>query len=165
MTFLEIQNQVLTWLDDINAGYFTRPQISIWINNAQREVQKLLIQAGENYYVTCGVTETVQNYDSYALPADFYKSHKLEIVTSGSILTAAQRAQATYNILQSVTPMEAATIINQGPGKPAVYYLKKDCMVLRAIPDRAYPLILTYSYKVSDMVADNSTPDVPIQYQ
>lgn len=157
MTFLQLQTLVLSWLDDPNAGYFTTPQIKVWINNAQRELQKQLIQAGENWYLTCATTSTVANYDCYALPSDFLKLHKLEVVISGSGTTA------TTSIIFPNTVMQSNLNLI-GPGTPSTYYLKKDCVVLRPVPDSAKTLILNYSYRVSDMVYDSEEPDAPPQY-
>ena len=84
MTLLELENLVLSWLDDPNASYYTRPQLKVWINNAQREVQRRLIKAGENYYEIPVYTFNVDNIRGYSLPSDFLKVHKLEIVLSGS---------------------------------------------------------------------------------
>jgi hypothetical protein len=42
---------MLSWLDDPNAGYFSASDTLAWLNQAQREVQKQLILAGENWYV------------------------------------------------------------------------------------------------------------------
>ena len=44
MTFVELQVLTSTWLDDVNNGYFTLPQIKQWLNNAQLETQKLVVQ-------------------------------------------------------------------------------------------------------------------------
>ena len=160
MTFLEIQDLVLTWLDDADAGYFTRPQVRRFVNNALRETQKQLIQSGESWYLKCVQTNTIANKDAYALPADFLKLHRLEIITSGDG-TQIQDAKA---VLLPMTPMES-TSVPTGPGTSSVYYLKKNCLVLKSVPDRSYPIRLLYSYAASDMVIDTEIPDVPVPYQ
>jgi hypothetical protein len=162
VTFQDLQNQVLTWLDDINGTYFTNAQTTFWLNNAQRECQKQLIQAGEHWYLTTAGTNLVANEDCYSLPADFRVVHKLELLSQGALTDPIiiQKRERIY----PVTPIES-DLINYGPGFPSGYYLKKNCIVFRAIPDLAYPVLLTYSYMVSDMTLPTSVPDVPVQYQ
>lgn len=163
MTFVELQDLVLSWLDDPDAGYFTRPQVSRWLNNALRECQKQLIQAESSWYMVAVQTNCIftPNYkDAYTLPSDFLKLHRLEIFTQGvGTLPSDQSVLVT-----PMTPVEAMSV-PQGPGCPTSYYLKKDCIVLRPYPDQAYPLKLTYSYAVSEMTEDTDQPDVPVQFQ
>lgn len=159
MTFLELQELVLSWLDDLEAGYFTRPQIKRWINNGLRELQKQLIQANESYYLRCQTTACVANQAAYQLPSDFYKLRLLEYCPSG---TGYQVTDPWYMLLPK-TMVEIITV-SQGPGAPSVYYLKKNCIVLKAVPDRTYPLRLTYDYQVSLMTSDSEVPDAPVDY-
>jgi hypothetical protein len=157
MTFLELQNLILDWLDDPNAGYFTLAKVKQWINNAQKEVQKRLLQAGENWYLTCEQTTTVANQSDYALPDDFLKSHRVCIVTSPGTTSEVERE------LQPITLNQQDLVINQ-PGEPECFFLKKARMVLVPKPDQAYTLRLYYSYRVADMTIDTETPDAPEQY-
>lgn len=156
-TFQDLQNLCLSWLDDLDAGYFTLPQVSVWLNNAQRECQKQLLQAGENWYETTLYGNTVQNQDNYTCPADFLKVNKFEVVASGT------GTQENRQILWPVTTIQ----LNQQPldqGLPAVYGIKKNCFTLKPTPDNIYKLYLTYSYRVADMTVPTQVPDVPEQY-
>lgn len=155
MTFLELQDLTLSWLDDPEAGYFTRPQVKRWLNNAQLEVQKKLLQAAENWYLTCATTTLVQGQDCYVLPPDFLKLHHLEVVIDA--------VQNTAFVLKHSTQAEADAY-RWGNGNPATFFLEKDCLVLRPTPQTVFPLKLHYSYIVQDMVSDNEPPDVPEQY-
>lgn len=157
MTRAEIRNLVLYWLDDLNAGYFTEPQVNVWINNAQKECQKRLIKAGQNYYVECVQTTLVVNQRSYALPEDIKKINRLEIIVSG----------VTPN--ESVTPIIPITLMQQdmlptGNGTPSCYFLSKNKLTLLPAPDTALVMRLDYSYLVADMTADSDIPDVPESY-
>lgn len=159
MVRLDLQNLVLTWLDDINATYFTPNIVQVWLNNAQREVQKQLLQAGQQWYTVCAYTQTVANQEIYAVPSDFLKVQKFEVITSGFGTTSEIK-----QVLDPVT-LQEAEIYDIGPAVPQCYYLLKNCFGVRAVPDNTYYLRLSYSYLVSDMAADNSPPDVPTQYQ
>lgn len=162
MTLLQLRTLVLSWLDDPNGTYFTETQVNTWLNNAQREVQKQLIQAGENFYVTRVSTTTVQNYDTYSLPTDFMRLHKLELLTEGTT------TPPTYNqVRQQITPVTLVQLdkVSMSTGKPAVHAIRKNCIVLRPIPDNAYTIYMDYSPEVDDMVGDAATPNVPLRYQ
>lgn len=160
MTFLELQDLCLTWLDDVDAGYFTRPQIKRFLNNAIHECQKQLVQSGESWYLTCSQTNTIANQEAYALPSDFLRLNRLEVFTSGD----GTQPSDMRSVLIPLTPMES-TSVPSGPATPSVYYLKRDCLVLRSTPDRSYPLRLLYTYRVSEMTVDTEIPDCPTQYQ
>ena len=73
LTFVELQDRTLYMLDDVNAGYFSRTQIKRSVNDAQQEVQKLLIKAGEGWYEKCVETTCVRDQADYALPDEFRK--------------------------------------------------------------------------------------------
>lgn len=162
MVLSDLENMVWTWLDDLNGTYFTKAQIDVWLNNAQRETQKQLIQAGQNWYMTSAGTNLIANLDCYSLPLDLRIIHKVEILTQGTLTTPV--SQQTRTRIVKKTPIES-DMVDVGPAEPSAYYLKKNCIVFRAIPDLPYPCILTYSYMVQDMVASTAVPDVPIQYQ
>lgn len=158
MNFSQLQTLVLSWLDDPQAAYFTLPQINVWINNGQREVQKLLLKTGDLYYATkmSGTTQT--NQGLYALPSDFVKLHKFEIVIAGAGTTNEIRetmAPVTYNQLDQVS---------QQQGCPAAYNIRRNIVELRPIPDNTYTMYLSQSYRVVDMALPGDLPDVPTDY-
>lgn len=157
MTFGELKTLVSVWLDDLEFGYFTQNQVGVWLNNAQLEAQKQLIQAGQNWYMTCATTNTVMNSDCYALPSDFLKLHKIEVVVSGEFPN-----DNTVRLIP-VTPVEADGL-GSGIGRPSAYFLKKDCIVLRVTPDNTYQLNMLYSPRVVNMTVDSEEPNVPPEY-
>lgn len=157
MTLTELETMVAVWLDDVNETYFTQSQIWRWLNNAQREAQKQLIQAGENFYVTRASTSLVVDQDTYALPDDFMRLNQLEIAISGSGTSEVRQSLGfvTLNQLNSVSMTS---------GTPTNYTLRGNCIVVRPIPDAALTMYMDYSYLVTDMSTGGSTPNVPAQY-
>lgn len=148
---------MLSWLDDPNAGYFTEANMNAWINNAQKHVQRQLIQSGELYYAQEVQTTLVASTNEYALPDDYLRHHKMEIIVSGTF------PNQNRTTLTQVTPMQASNF-GYGTGLPVAYYMKKDSFVLLKCPDQAYTLAMLYSYLVADMDDDADEPDVPLQY-
>lgn len=157
MTFGQMQNLVATWLDDTNFGYFTTDNVKLWLNNAQRRVQKRLLKAGELYYKIDVQTTLVVNQRNYELPADFKKLHYLEIVLSG--VTPNEAVQPISPITENQKYM-----ISTGPGTPLWYVISGTQLILRPAPDTALTIRMGYSYEVADMVNDSDVPDVPESY-
>ncbi len=158
MTLLTLRTLVSQWVDDPQNGYFTVPTLNLFLNNAQREVQKLLIQAEDSYYTKLVTTSTIQNQQDYALPDDMLKLTRLEVVASGSGITADRR------LLQNITINQQGMVGPQS-GLPVCYYWQKSRLSLLPVPDQAYPLNLYYDYLVADMVMDSDVPDVPQDFQ
>lgn len=154
----DVKNKITYWVDDLLKGYFTDPQLNRFVNDAQIEVQKLLLQAGQNYYVTISDTQMVSGQKEYVLPSDFLHLHRLEIVTQG------------YGTTNEVTNPVLPITINQQDifpftqGTPQGYYLKSDRIVLIPTPDTNLYLRLTYSYKVVQLVLDTDIVNVPDEY-
>lgn len=157
MTFGELKSLVSFWLDDLQFGYFTEAQVSVWLNNAQKEVQKRLIKAGDNYYVKCVQTTLVVNQNDYVLPEDFKKENRLEVVISGTV------PNESVNAITPIT-LNQQDLVVTGVGTPQWYYFKRNRIVVIPAPDTALPLRLYYSYLVADMTLDTDVPDVPESY-
>lgn len=157
MTLLELKNLVAYWLDDLNFGYFTEAQVTVWLNNAQQEVQKRLIKAAQNYYTKCVQTTLVVNQNSYALPEDFRKEHRLEVILSGTI---PNESSVTLNPIT----MNQQDLVQNGVGTPGWYFISRNKIILQPAPDTALTLKLVYSYRVANMVLNSDVPDVPAHY-
>lgn len=157
MTFLDLQNLTAYWLDDLSFGYFTPVQVQLWLNNAQKEVQKMLLQSRSNFYVTRVQTTMVVNQQDYVLPMDFMTVHRAEVVLNGTPPNEDTSPLAPMTINQQ-------DLVPNRTGTPQFYFLKKNRMTLFPAPDVALTLRLYYSYAVSDMVLPTDSPDIPAPY-
>lgn len=157
MTLTQLQVMVSTWLDDLNNTYFTLPQVNTWLNNAQRECQKQLIQAGENFYVTRVSTNLVQNVDTYSLPPNFMRLNKFELLQSGTGVNQVRKALAFVTLNQ----LDAVSMTT---GQPECYNIRNNCVTLRPIPDNNYTVYMDYTEMVVDMTVGTQTPNAPTQY-
>lgn len=158
MTFVQLQTMVSSWLDDPNNGYFTLAEVKLWLNNAQREAQKMVIQAFEGHYRKVVETTMVQYQREYQLPSDFKKLSRIEVVLSGTTFQT-----------ESVTRLSKITenqqdMVTERTGTPMAYYFKGDQVVLVPAPDDDKTLRLTYLYRVTDMSNDADLPDIPADY-
>lgn len=157
MNLSELKQLVSYWLDDLDLAYFTPAQVTRFLNNAQKEVQKRLILSGENWYLKCAQTSLVQNQREYILPDDFLTVNRLEVVVSGT------PPQESLAVILPITPQQQDLIPTQ-QGVPVGYFLNKGRFICFPAPDNTYTLRLYYQYKIADMVNDVDIPDVPDVY-
>jgi hypothetical protein len=157
MTLTSLTNLVLYWVDDVNADYFTSTQVTAFLNNAQVEVQKMLLRAGENFYTKAVQTTTVVNQTDYVLPSDFLKINNIELITSGTV------PNEEIITLDQIT-LNQRHLVRNNASTPRYFYIHRDRVVLAPIPDKAVTLRMTYSYRVADMSSGTDEPDVPVQY-
>ena len=157
MTFLELKNLAAFLLDDPNFEYYSSASLGVVINNAYKEVQKMIVAAGQDYYVECVETDTVVDQEIYTFPTKFLKINNLRLVTSGTGVN--QKFQNLKEIVRSDIQNIAPT------GTPAFYYLDSDYLHLRPIPNVVKTIIMDYTRLVSDMEDDADEPDCPEQYQ
>ena len=159
-TVAQLTTLMLSWLDDPNAGYFDAATTLVWLNMAQREVQKQLIMAGENYYLADPVeTLTVYGQAGYKLPTDFLKEHRIEIIMNGTGANETRQALSVITLNeQDMTPITL--------GDPMNYYIQKDFFVVSPTPQTAnLTMRLYYSYRIADLVNTSSVPDIPEEFQ
>jgi len=157
MTFNDLQNLTAYWLDDLNFGYFTPTQVQLWINNAQVEIEKLLIKSGHSRYNLWVSTPLVVGQSDYVLPADFMKIQNLEIVLSGVPPNEALTPVLPITVNQKY-------LIDNGQSTPAVYRFRKNRIVIQPAPDTALLMRMEYTYLVANMVNPTDIPDVPTEY-
>lgn len=155
------KDKVTYYVDDLNKGYFTDVQLNRFINDAQFEVQKLLLQSGNNWYLTVSTTPIVASQAEYVLPSDFLHLHRLVVVTQNLNLST-----EVNNLVFPITTNQQ-DIYPFSPGSVQAYYLKKSRLVLVPFPDSSqasYYLKLFYSYRVATLVLDADNVDVPDEY-
>lgn len=158
MNRAELRTLVLSWLDDVNAGYFTPSQVNLWLNNGLKEVAKRLVAASENYYLKCVQTPTAYNQKSYALPIDFLKIQRLEVIVSGTA------PNLSVNPLQPIT-INQQDLLPTSNDTPSCYYISKNKLILLPIPLQPQTLRMIYTYVPVDMTSDTDVPDCPERYQ
>lgn len=156
MNFGDLKDLCAFYVDDLNFGYFTETQVGRFINNAQKEVQKILIGAYENFYIKCQETPLVPSQSQYFLPQDHLKVVRLEIQLDSTLDNTTR--------LEAVTPNQKELFTNQ-TGTPQGYYLMKNKIRLLPAPDSILTLRLYYVYLITEMTNDLHVPDVPEQYQ
>lgn len=163
MTLAEMRTLARYWLDDDEGGYFTDAMMLVFLNNAQRELQKKLLKAGEDYYKICVESATVKDQRDYQLPTDFMQLHRLERITSGSGDTAA--TERLQKITTNEVDVGAYNLQAGAQGMPYNYVLNKNTFSLYPVPNEGGKVLrLWYAPRVTDMAADDDVPDAPEDY-
>lgn len=158
LTLANLRTLCWDWLDDPAGSYFIQSTLDLRLNLAQKELQKRLISANQQWYVKCVNTATVIGQNAYAVPSDFIEVIRLDYVTQGSGTTA------TTQKLMSITPNQV-DMVTDTQGDPQFYYLQnQNLIILVPTPDRAVTLDLRYAYLLADMASASDTPDVPAQF-
>jgi hypothetical protein len=158
MTFLQLRVLTSGLLDDVDNGYFSVSQVNTWLNNAQKEVQKILNQAFEGHTIVKKQTTLVPSQREYALPSDFKRLHTINVVMQGTTT-----ADLVVQPLTKITRNQQYLVNNQ-TGTPQGYYFQGNYIVLVPAPDLARTMYMEYEYLIADMVLDADQPDLPPQY-
>lgn len=161
MNLAELKVDTASYLNDPNFGYFTESQVTRFLNEAQQEVQKLLIQAGQNFYLRCAKTAVIPDACTIALPDNFAKVNRLVMITGGVA------PNEDYSVLIPIT-LNQQDLVSNLSGTPTSYCLSKNSLRLFSTPDsttNGYLLRMDYTYRVSDMALDGEVPDIPDAFQ
>ena len=158
MTFLELRVRVSTWLKDKNNGFHTVADVNSYINDAMREVHRLLVQAAQNFFFKCQKAQFVAGACEYFLPSDFIKCERLEVVLS-------QNDGA--DVTKALMPISLNEQNNypQSKGIPDFYCLIGNKIKFFPIPNDDLFIKITYTYRLADMTLDNETPAIPEEFQ
>lgn len=156
MNFRQLKDLVAFWLDDLQFGYFTETQVGQWINNALKEVEKLLSASYENWHIKCATTSSVVGQTDYVLPSDFLKVNRVEYILSS--------ANSDKQTLQAIT-MNQQDLIQSGNSTPEAFFLRRNRIVLFPPPDSIKTLKLFYTFRIPEMTDDLEVPDIPEEYR
>lgn len=158
MTLAQIRTLVLSFLDDPDAGYFTNAQTLAFINNAQKEVQKIIAQGFEGHFLKAVYASTVANQREYQLPSDFKRLHRIELVLSGTNIS-----NESFIRIKKMSRNQQDMVYNNA-GTPEFYYFQGNYLILTPAPDAVKTLRMYYEYGVPDLSADGDISEIPIQH-
>jgi hypothetical protein len=157
VTLSEAKTRLSVLLDDLQFGYHTESQCTQYLNDAAQEVQKYLIQAGQNWYTKCVQATLTVGGCEYYLPSDFLEANRIEMVMSTS-----NSVDQTY-ALEPMT-LNQQDMLNQTRADPVCYVISKNRLKLFPVPQTARTIKLTYSYKIAPLTLDTESFDVPDEF-
>lgn len=143
-SYLSLQNEVLEF--QFNPGKY-RALVKTWLNDAQRIAvieSEIRVQEESASYATISADSSLE------LPADFSRTIDLHDTEEDRRLTKIS--------LRELDDLPDET------GRPSVYAVEKDEILLYPVPDGAYKLALRYWRLPEDMEADGDEPEIPKQH-
>lgn len=150
-------------VDDLLQGYFTSTTWDIFLNQAAKECQKKLVNAGNNWYLTIDVSQTLINgTGTYSLPANTLEVNRIEIVQNPGI-------NESWYTLQDITLNQQSMVKanNAISGQPTAFYLQKNSIVMWPQPDASVSgrtIRLWHSPLIADVSSDAATVDIPAEF-
>lgn len=160
MTVIEAMNYTASQVDDLLFGYFTKPQLLIYLNQAVQECQKKLIAAGNNWYLrktADGAHITVVNQDTYIPPDDLMNLNRLELVQNPGL-------NENRVALTSITLNQKDFFGGYTQWPVAFYFMKNDIVVVPAPQVGGLTIRYYYTYRIAPLVNDSDVIDVPQEF-
>lgn len=157
MTLAEMQTYLASLVDDPQQTYFTPAQTLLYINHAQQETQKLLIQAGQNFFLKSATFATVANGASYALPSDHMKTNRLEYV-QGSI------PNEYVSALSSITLNQQSQFSRYAQFPSCFYFFGRNAFILVPVPQTVCNMVHTYTYRIPDLAISTDVSEIPLEF-
>ena len=151
----QIKAYVASLVDDLQFSYFTETELLRYINQAQQEVQKKLVLAGNNWYVKITTAAMVVNQKNYTLPSDFLKMNRVESVENPGV-NEDRYPLCSISLNQKDNFDQSAD--------SCAWYLIKDDIYLTPSPKTARILRYYYTYRIAEVTIDADIPDVPLEY-
>lgn len=144
--------------DDYNppGSYFTTAELTRYANQMAAETQKLLIQAGNNWYVKIDQTaSTVINQAAYTLPTDFLKMNRIELVMNPGT------NETRYSVAHIPLSQKDSIAFDSDV---AAFYLLKSTLYFTPVPQTVKTIRYYYTYRIAQMTLDADIPDVPEEF-
>lgn len=163
MTVLEAFNYTASQVDDLLFGYFTKPQLLIYLNQSVQECQKKLVAAGNNWYLKRtpdsgpGATFTVVNQDTITPPADLLNVNRLEIVQNPGL-------NENRIAVRSITLNQKDYFQGYAQWPIAFFFQKTDIVLVPAPQVGGLLLRYYYTYRIAPLVNESDIIDVPEEF-
>lgn len=145
-------------VDDLNFGYFTKPQLYRFINQAAAEAQKKLIAAGNNWYLKKDESQTtIINQELYTPPTDLMDINRIELVQNPG-------PNETRYPLTSIT-LNQKDMFGYNPAQTYAFYFFKNQIAFVPIPNtNQYTIRFYYTYRIAEITGDSDTVDMPAEF-
>jgi hypothetical protein len=160
-TLLQLRTSLLIRGQYENSQDITAVVANELINDALEEAFNPIVERWDDFYVVTSPTfVTVSGTSAYALPTDFYKLRKVEILASGLATDATARWERLYPI--SIDDKHRHTVLR---GKRYKYWESTAGLSLVPTPAAVETLRLMYVPLAPQLVLDTDTVqfDVPVE--
>ena len=160
----QLRTLVRFYIDDRGSSRFTDAELLVFLNEGQKEVQKIIDEADENFFSDCQSYSVVTDTDSYefGLPDNLKKVIQVERLVSGGTPVPAEyvefRKRHDYPAIRH--ELNYFGIVKTAP----MYYLR-GLKIGIANPTESYTLRLWYTYAIPDLVNDADRSEIPPEYR
>lgn len=160
-TLLQLRTSLLIRGQYENSADITPAVANELINDALEEAYNLIIERWDDFYTVVSPTfATVAGTAAYALPAEFYKLRKVEILTSGVATDSTARWERLYPV--SIDDTHRKRMLH---GKRYKYWQAQTNITLVPTPQAVETLRLYYIPLAPQLTLDTDTVqfDVPVE--
>jgi hypothetical protein len=160
MNLTEMRTQARVYLDDRNSERFTDAEVTLGLNRAQEELQKLIddtdemyFSAGQNYNVIASTT----SYE-FTLPTDCKKVLLAERLSADTDPVPARWTQLARRHFEYTNNLFATNSV----ASPLCYLRGTKIGVVK--PGSTYTLRIWYTKRLADLVSTLDTSEIPAEY-
>lgn len=148
---------------DGTSSFFADSALVNYFNQAQREIQSVIVQAYENYFVTHSDINIVAGTDEYALHSQVMKIVRVEYIGDNNINSPEEIYPITFNEKEYY---HNANLDVTALGTVQAYALKDKSFVLRPRPEVTQNCAVRYYFikVLSDLTASGAISEIPIQF-
>lgn len=163
-TFLNVRDQVRSYLDESAAVDFTEDEVKREVNAGYHRVISAVLETFENHYVSQYTAASVNGQQEYALPSDFLKMRRVEINYQPNTTGSVRQRAYPMDIDQVRRDLGVSTLgpsIIRNPG----YYIVGDNIGFIPIPTVSSTgtdaIKIWYVQAESDLSSDSDNVDIP----
>lgn len=168
LTLAGVRTLLRSYLDDRDADRFSDEDLLPLINEGQREIQKVIDHADEEFFSDCKKYAVVAATDAieFTLPDNFKKANVVErVVPGGRPIPARWVRFARRHIEEDEAhePIRNVLLATEQATRPRVYLRGNKIGVVK--PTESYDLVMWYTYAIPDLVNDGDYSEIPSEYR
>jgi len=169
-TFLDIKNQIRTYLDESSAFDWTNPEVEREANAGYHEIITSVMETYEDFYLTTTQINTITDQQEYtsveSVPTDIFKIRRVEInydVANSNAQSSKARSETMDHILNRLSDTTTGIY---SEGQPVYYFQgfgSSTVLGFLPIPNNTdiNAIKIWYIQEQSDMTSDTDAVNIP----
>lgn len=140
----------------------TDSELNTWINDSYMQIVDMVQKERWDFFVKSSLSSTSAGTQEYALPGDFVKMLKVNILIDGTWRKVEPLGDADLRYVDTPVNTDAQGFNTANPR----YYIYKSTMGLLPAPTttESQNIKIWYVYSPTEMSSDSSSPDFPAMY-
>lgn len=163
LTLANLRDLLREHLDDLGADRLSNARLLALLNEGQREIQKIIDGADENFFSKAQAYTVVPTTDAleFELPDDLIKVIQVERQVSGG--NAVPAVYVDFRARHTTSYQTDWTGDTTSPSAPRFFIRGNKLSVVD--PRESYTLRMWYTYAIPDLVADGDFSQIPNEYR